>query len=358
MKVSVIGAGIFGSTAAIYLARAGHDVHLFDKGPLLGGASRCNQLRMHRGYHYPRSPETVAECQRGNRSFYEEYPRAVITKTRPRTWQESKYYALARERNRTSAGAYAIFMDEHNLPYQPLQPYDPIVNPDTVQILFRVMEGRFDYDLLAQEIERKLVEAGVYTYFNIPKDVQRGLRWDFDQTVLAGYSANGALLEDMGLKPPERLFELVEKPLIKLPDHWQHHSIVIMDGPFCSVDPYGDTGLHALGHVSRAIHNINVGTRPHIPPQYEGVIDAGVVTRPPRSRSMFMIEDARRYIPLLKDAEWRGSMFTVRAVLPDRDHDDARPTLVTRHSDKVLSIFSGKISSAVEAAKQVVEKVA
>jgi hypothetical protein len=43
----------------------------------------------------------------------------------------------------------------------------------------------------------------------------------------------------------------------------------------------------------------------------------------------------------------------VRAVLADKEDTDARPTLVEEIDDQVVRVFSGKIGTCVEAAKQV-----
>jgi hypothetical protein len=51
---------------------------------------------------------------------------------------------------------------------------------------------------------------------------------------------------------------------------------------------------------------------------------------------------------------YHGSLFSVRAVLPDVDATDERPTLVERDGN-VVGILSGKICTAVAAARQVVE---
>jgi glycine/D-amino acid oxidase-like deaminating enzyme len=59
-KIAVAGAGIYGATAAIRLAEQGHQVHLFDPLGLLRAASAINQYRVHAGYHYPRSAETIS----------------------------------------------------------------------------------------------------------------------------------------------------------------------------------------------------------------------------------------------------------------------------------------------------------
>ena len=46
-------------------------------------------------------------------------------------------------------------------------------------------------------------------------------------------------------------------------------------------------------------------------------------------------------------------MFTVRAVPPRVENTDARPTQVTKIDEKTISIFSGKITTCVEAANEV-----
>ena len=52
MRIAVIGGGLFGSTAAIHLARAGHEVSLYDaKADLMCGATAATYARLHRGYH-------------------------------------------------------------------------------------------------------------------------------------------------------------------------------------------------------------------------------------------------------------------------------------------------------------------
>jgi hypothetical protein len=53
---------------------------------------------------------------------------------------------------------------------------------------------------------------------------------------------------------------------------------------------------------------------------------------------------------------YKGSLFTIRAVLPDVDATDERPTLIERDGN-VVSVLSGKMCTAVTAARTVVESV-
>ena len=55
----------------------------------------------------------------------------------------------------------------------------------------------------------------------------------------------------------------------------------------------------------------------------------------------------------MKNAVHIGSMFTVRTVLPNMNSTDERPTIVRQISDNVFTIFSGKVTTCVEAAEEV-----
>ena len=50
-------------------------------------------------------------------------------------------------------------------------------------------------------------------------------------------------------------------------------------------------------------------------------------------------------------------MFTFRTVLPNREYDDSRPTIVEQTSALNFSLFSGKIGTCVEAAETLIERM-
>jgi hypothetical protein len=178
---------------------------------------------------------------------------------------------------------------------------------------------------------------------------------DFDRIVIAAYAGTNAVVDMLGLEPEPHQFEVVEKPVLRMPSMWDDVGLVILDGPFCCIDPFARTGLHLMGHVVHAIHAANTGYWPEVPEHLEPLLNhamiaakhLGSVTRFP-----LMQEDGERFIPALADAEHLGSMFTVRCVLPHRDETDERPTLVHRLDDQVVRIFSGKLGTAVVAARQ------
>ena len=118
-----------------------------------------------------------------------------------------------------------------------------------------------------------------------------------------------------------------------------------------SVGPMGRTGRYVLGHVEHAIHHSNIGLRPDIPAGIQPYLNKGIIKDPPLTRMEDFIKSGSAFIPALRLAAHAGSMYTIRAVLPYRDATDERPTLVERVGTTIIKIFSGKISTCVEAAR-------
>lgn len=86
----VIGGGIFGCYAALYLAGQGRRVALLEKeSRLFQKASLVNQARLHGGYHYPRSIATAALSDEHKERFTAEHRQFVH-------FSFEKYYAIDR----------------------------------------------------------------------------------------------------------------------------------------------------------------------------------------------------------------------------------------------------------------------
>ncbi len=342
MRIGVIGGGIFGCTAAIAAAKAGHRVHLFEKSNLLlGAASGINQYRLHEGYHYPRSPETVEECQAGLESFRASYITAIIT-------GGDRFYAIAGEGSHVSADDYLAFCLAHGLPFDVVEPLT-----DALDIMIQVKEARIDPMSLNTLIGNRLLRAQVNLHLNTA--AMFSMRNEFDQIIIAAYAGSNDVAVQLRCEVEPLQFEVIEKPVIELPSEYQDFGVVIMDGPFCSIDPYGGTGLHVMGHVEHAIHATNIGLTPEAPDHLTPYMDGGVVQGPKHSYFDRFIEAGTQFMPFLDKAKHVGSMYTVRAVLPDRDATDERRTLVDRLDDQVIRIFSGKIGAACLAAEHAVQ---
>lgn len=346
MKIAIVGGGIFGCTTAWILAREGFEVDLIERNPdFLQCASGINQYRLHRGYHYPRSKETILLSKLQEPNFIATYPESIMSES------VDHYYCIARENTFTTPEQAKTIWGECGLEFE--ETHIDFVNNDKIALSVKVDEKLFDPNKLRNLCRQKLEQYGVNVLLNKyahPEDVD-----NYNLVIIATYSGNNALLEQLPHAQREYQFELCEKVVLKLPEKFSNKSIVIMDGPFMCIDPYGDTGYFVMGNVEHAVHVRTSGKSPEIPVDYKPLLNRGVINDPPEHLTNIkqFMEAAEQFFPGIKDAEYIGSMYTIRTVPPYRDHDDARPTIVEQVNDKFVTIFSGKIGTCVDVADQI-----
>lgn len=345
--VAVVGAGIFGCTAALELTRAGFKVSLYEAGSdIMHAASGSNQYRMHRGYHYPRSGETILSCLDATPLFEAEYKDAIISHL-------VHYYAIAKEGSKVSGEEYLATLDKYGLSYTIETPAH--INMETVSVVVRAEENLYDPIKLRELLRTRLTEADVQLFFNTRVDVDELTEFDF--VVVATYANLNTTYMNRPKAHRDYQYEVCEKIVVKIPKQLEGISTVIMDGPFMCFDPLGETGYAVMGHVEHAIHNRSVGIAPSIPKELLPYMDKGIIENPSITHFKKFIEESVKYMPALEGVRHVGSMFTVRTVLPKVDHTDERPTIVRAIDDRVFTIYSGKIGNSVKAARDVVERI-
>lgn len=346
MRIAVVGGGIFGVTAAYKLAEAGHQVELFEKErDILQAASGINQMRLHRGYHYPRSSETVLSCLRAEQSFRATYAPAVIDGA-------AHYYCIAAQGSLVSASQFLDFCDTHGLEYA--EEYPTFVARESVELSVRVKEGCLDPVVLRALCMERLAAHGVRVHLGF--EASAAQLESYEKVVVATYaSINGLVPDGVGR---QYQFEVCEKPVVRLPESLRSSSVVIMDGPFMCVDRYGRSDLALMGNVVHAIHHTNTGLKAVVPSALQPLLNQGIISDPPVTNYAAFRESAAQFIPEIAEAQHIGSMFTVRTVLPHLEATDARPTMVESLDERTIVIFSGKIGNCVDAADQVVRLIA
>ena len=150
---------------------------------------------------------------------------------------------------------------------------------------------------------------------------------------------------------------MCEKVFVKLPPSFNNKSILILDGPFTSIDPVGTTGLFILGNVVHTVHQTNIGKYPYVDSKFLSLLNRGIIKDPPITNYELFIQSAAKFIPEIKKAKHFGSSFCIKAVLPYEQKTDTRPTLVNIVNDRTFTVFSGKIPTCVEVANNVIRLI-
>jgi hypothetical protein len=339
-KIAVAGAGIYGGTVAIRLAEQGHAVRLFDPLGIMRAASAINQYRVHAGYHYPRSPETIQETLEARTEFIRAFEPAIVRNSR-------HYYAIPKQGSRTPPDLYEKVMKDHGLPLKPCRP--DWMNFGFIDRCYEVAEHVYDPEVL-----RELVEARIRS-LNIPferKAFIDEMRPDFDFVVWATY----ALGPSRGVFKIAK-FQVAEKMLIELPPALQHLALVVVDGPFTAFDPYGSSRRSLFGSAKNTNHWTTTDPGEPVPPPYAAILNESEFRPVSFTRFEAMRQDCCDTVPGAKDARYLGSRFTIRVVEDNPEHD-RRILYMQKGAPGEIHIFSGKVVSALKAARLVCERVA
>lgn len=333
VTVAVVGGGVFGCAAALELASVGYEVELFERhADLLMGTSRCNQGRLHLGYHYPRSWSTALESERSAAEFAERFREAI--------WYGGKhFYAIATEGSRTPWPDYLDFCTR--LAAGPMEPAMPgIIRAESVSGCLKVSEAFVDLDRLRQLLRERLSEMNVIVRLQAERSGKH------DWVVDATYNRPSGR---------RRRYEVCEVALVMLPLEFTGLSVVVMDGEFVSVDPVPGQAYHMLYDVALSVHAVNEGLAAEVPLELAGLVDRGII-HASCTRVESMLASAARFMPAIEAARYLGSMFTLRSVPAGVDETDARPTLVSRHGDVVI-LQGGKLDTCFRAAQRVVAEI-
>jgi hypothetical protein len=343
----VVGGGIFGATAAIELAGAGFEVDLYERLPdLLLGASRCNQGRLHSGYHYPRSDETAGLAKTAAPKFAARFPNAV-------TRANEHFYCISREASLTNGSDFREFCRRLELPYR--EQTSDLVCSESVEVTVQVPEALIMIPALREILRHELQRTRVHVHLGV--NAGPNILEPYDWTVVAAYGGVNQQIAPCATVVRPLRFEVCEVVLVELAPEFARHSFVVMDGPFVSLDPAPGGELFHLYDVRHSVHSATVGIEPRVPVELAHLIDQGPIRCPGLSKFELMLETAQRYLPRVASAKYMASLFTIRAVLPDVDSTDARPTIVSRTGERLITVFPGKIDTAVAAAEQVVSEI-
>jgi len=359
----VIGGGFYGAMLAVALSGASRRVALIEKEPgLLKRASFANQARVHNGYHYPRSILTSMRSRVNYARFRDDFAEAI-----DETF--TTVYAVAKRLSKVNAQQYLRFCRRIGAQITPApKPIAALFDPTTIEAAFVATECAFDARKLASlieaRIERENVEVHLGTIARRVETTVNGLRVfcekDGSQFELSAgrvfnctYSAANRLLDASGFPLLSLKHELTEIALVDVPDEFRDLGITVMDGPFFSVMPFPAAGVHSMTHVRYTPHatwldHPGVAARP---PVFS-------LDDPPRSTFPYMVRDIARYVPGFARSRYRESLWEVKTVLPQSEHDDSRPILLHRSPGAagMWTLLGAKIDGAYDVLDNLLEQ--
>jgi hypothetical protein len=340
LKIAVAGAGIYGTNIAIRLAEQGHNVRLFDPLGILRAASVINQFRIHSGYHYPRSPETISETLEARGEFTEAFAPAIVRNSR-------HYYAIPKEGSQTPPDLFEKVMAQFRLVCTPCRP--GWMDFSFIDRCYEVDEQIYDPDIL-----REIVTARVQS-LGIPLEARlfsASMRDEYDFVIFATYG----LGESRGLFKISK-YQVAEKILIELPPQLRGISLVVVDGPFTAFDPYGSSPRSLFGSAKNTNHWTTTDPQEPVPEPYASLLNGPEFAPITFSRFDAMRTDSALAVPASKEAKYLGSRFTIR-VVENNPAQDRRTLYIQEPRPGELHVFSGKVVSAVKAARLISERIA
>ncbi|MEK9175206.1 MAG: hypothetical protein AAB795_01285, partial [Patescibacteria group bacterium] len=264
------------------------------------------------------------------------------------------YYCIPKEGSYVSPDEYKAVCTKHGLEF--IEEKHEMFDYNYAAISIRVKECLVDPDKLRELCWKKLKESTIGVRLNT--EAIKEILIPYDKVIIAAYADTNTILQNLVPEAEQDYqFKIAEKPVLRLPKSLLNKSIVFVDGPFWCLDRFGNTGLYVMGNVIHSVHHQSVGKYPEIPEYLKLLLNRGIVKNPPVTHIDQFLAMASRFVPELAKAEYMGSMFTIRTTLPHQERTDRRPTVVTKINDRVITIFSGKLSHCVEAADTVLHMV-
>jgi len=368
----IIGGGIFGCYAALYLAGKGARVALLEKeNRLFQKASLVNQARLHGGYHYPRSVATAALSDEHKERFTAEHRQFV-------NFDFEKYYAVDRFGSFTDPGQFERFCRHLNIPCERVREH-PLFNFNRLEALYKTVEYSFD-PVLLREHYRSRVEThpdiSVFKNTQLRQVNSDDAVWYLEVespliahhlslitpiVINATYAATNAVNRLFGAGDIDLTHEISEIAFVTSPQ-FQGRGLTVMDGPFGSIMPYGLSGLLSLSSVAYTHHKISYDNLPRFDCQQPDADPRcrpeapGICTdceRRPPSNAYKMLRQMQQYFAESVHFEHLFSYFTIKSKLKASHIDDGRPTEISMLCERprLYCLFAGKVNSIYEIEK-------
>lgn len=367
----IVGAGLYGLYAAEQCGKCGERVLVLerDAAPFMR-ATYINQARVHMGYHYPRSYSTAIKSAHYFERFHKDY--AFCERT-----DFEQIYATGAQFSWTNAAEFRRFCSAADILCEDV-PVGKYFNPGVCDGAFRTREYTYDAQVLKEHFLRNLAtlphvkihcgeqpmrieQSGKLWQVTTGKGetgTQAGETYEAPYLLNATYAGVNNVHALMGYAPFAIKYELCEIILCTVDARLKNVGITVMDGPFFSLMPFGQTGLHSLTAVCHTPHTTSYDAQPTFACQAnsggrctpESLFNCNECPAKPASAWPQMSQLARKYLKDEYGFAYTGSLFSMKPILKASEIDDSRPTVVRKfvESPTFVSVLSGKINTVYD----------
>lgn len=327
-KIAIIGSGWYGCHLASSLSKR-NTVHLFEKNSsIFEEASLKNQNRLHLGFHYPRSFITREQSKRGYKLFLSSYPKLIKT-------IDMNIYAIAEGESLMDFKTYCSIMSASRLEWKEVTKSLPI-NLNNIDGALACNEYFIDSQK-AKSYFQKVLKCKIDLKNKItPEEINKMSNY-FD--IILDCTWNKLFLSNKFFYEPCIVFTYVSSL-------GSSFALTLMDGNLFSLYPFTNK-KYTLTHVKYTplgqFNNLS---------EAQNAIDNIKLSEINELR-LKSEKHVLKYFPSFKDYfSSEGHFFSMKTKKINSMSDD-RSTFITKQSDNVYSVHSGKIDTIFDIEHQV-----
>ena len=326
MRIVIIGAGWYGCHLAISLIQKNYQVQIFERSDSsISGASRNNQNRLHRGFHYPRNFETRKQSHEGFDWFIEHYGNLVES-------VPNNIYAVAKTTSNLDFETYKQIMQASGLEFDD-------VSTDPTLSRFTNTQG------LINTTEKHILNHRASHYFNnilsnviefnneidlLNTEKLMELKREYDYVIDCTWGTARTIPDVDYYYEPCIYFYYKQK--IK-----ENFAFTLMDGDFFSLFPYDDEIFTVTSVANSPIGKTT--KRSEITALFQ---EAKKTVYIDKKRAQFEEEILYYYPNFLNDFEFIEPVYSLKSKVVSSS--DFRGCIV-KQEDNLISVFSGKIDT-------------
>ena len=349
-SAGIIGAGFYGLYLSLLLSRQFDEVIVYElNGCIFNGASRKNQGRVHRGFHYPRSLKTAVSCARHFVRFENEFNAAVVE-------IQDHFYGISKRNSKITGSQFERF-------YRLLNQKEPVKyflqGMTNIELLIKTQESAFDANKLLLLVMEKIRNAGnikIVTCNNVETVAEEegdvlitfasGKHTTHEAVYNVTYDSINQINARSGLPIIPMKQQLCEICIVEI-DQPETLCVTIMDGDFFSLMPYPSLNASSLTHVRYTPHHSWIEadlcsvkyTR-----SIQKLINRNDVLK---TNYEYMVRGVNNFFPNLR-LKYLDSIWTLKTLPVSMEVSDSRPILVSKnHGIKNYTCILGSKIDAV-----------